>query len=395
MTHSLKIKVAHIITRLDAGGSSTNTIETVARLDKEKFDSVLIYGLTQDPDGKIAQHIDSKNISVKFIPDLQREIHPIKDLKAFYRLYFEIKKGRFDIVHTHTSKAGILGRWAAKFAKIPCIIHTPHGHVFYGYFNKILTKIFIEIEHLTAIITDRIITLTNIGKSEYVSFRIASPEKFIPIYSGIDVTKFENVPDRILTMKHSFRIPDDVVIVGTVTRLEPIKGNNILIAAFADLLKKHPHCCLIIIGEGPLKNELKNQARQLQISEKVIFTGFQSDITSWLYTFDVFVLASLNEGMGRVILEAMSCGKPIIASRTGGIPELIVDQKTGLLTPPGDVPALMLAMSILVQSKDIRQKFGDAGKMRIDKTFSIDMMMKQIESLYFELLAKKQRTRLR
>ncbi|MEE9118703.1 MAG: glycosyltransferase, partial [Calditrichia bacterium] len=220
-----KIKVLHIITRLDKGGSAENTLLTVSLLNKEEFSTALISGPTIDPDKEIANFIVQKKLDYFLIPELEREINPWKDIKAFWVIFNFIKKEKIDIVHTHTSKAGILGRWAAKLARVKIIIHTPHGHTFYGYFGRFKTKLFIYLERLTGLITDKIITLTQIGKEEHIKYRIAKPDKFVPIYSGIDVEEFVNFRVDIIKEKEKLNIPLNVPVIGTVTRLDPVKGN--------------------------------------------------------------------------------------------------------------------------------------------------------------------------
>ncbi len=253
----LKIKVLHIITRLDKGGSAENTLLTVSLLNKEEFSTALISGPTIDPDGEIADFIAQKKLDFFLMPELAREISPLKDIKAFLRIYHFVKKGRFDIVHTHTSKAGILGRWAAKLAGVKIIIHTPHGHIFYGYFGWFKTKLFIYLERLTALLTDRIITLTQIGKEEHVKFRIAEPDKFVSIYSGIDVGKFFNFQRDINKEKAKLNIPPDTPVIGTVTRLDLVKGNQYLIASLPYIVKIFPALKVIIVGDGSERGKLK------------------------------------------------------------------------------------------------------------------------------------------
>ncbi len=256
-----RIKVLHVITRLDPGGSSTNTIETVARLDPQRFDVFLISGRTKDADGSIEASLKSKNIQYIFLPDLQREIHPWKDINAFIRLYGFIKSRHFDIVHTHTSKAGILGRWAAKCAGVPKIIHTPHGHIFYGYFSKLLTSVFIWIERATARITDKIITLTDRGKDEHIAFKIGPADKFVRIYSGIDVNPKLNHPQLKEHLKKQWALDDGNFIFGCVGRLDPIKGTFYLIDAMAQVVKKYPKTQLLLVGDGNQEKNYKGNPR--------------------------------------------------------------------------------------------------------------------------------------
>jgi len=381
-----KVKVLHIITRLDPGGSSTNTIETAARLDPQRFDVFLISGRTKDTDGGIEELLKSKCLKYAFFPDLQREIHPWKDIMAFIQLYHFIKKRRFDIVHTHTSKAGILGRFAARCAGVPVVIHTPHGHVFYGYFSKALTTVFIWVERTTARITDKIITLTDRGKEEHLEFKIGPTDKFVRIYSGIDLSPKLKSSDLKHQLKKQWEINGGNFIFGCVGRLDPIKGTTYLIDAMAQVVKKHPKTRLLLVGDGSQKEKLQEQCRALGLLDLVKFTGFQKDPASFIEIMDVFVLASLNEGMGRVILEAMVYGKPIIATKVGGVPELVHEGKNGLLVPPQNADALSAAMIKLVEHQELREEMSKQSKTIVGAQFDLDKMVKDIEGLYNQLL---------
>ncbi|VAX38249.1 hypothetical protein MNBD_UNCLBAC01-2029 [hydrothermal vent metagenome] len=381
----MKRKVLHIITRLDAGGSTTNTLETCARLNKDKYDVSLISGKTYDFDGSIDLFIKKYNISCLFFNDLIRNINFFKDIKVFFQLYIFIRQNNFDIVHTHSSKAGIIGRWAAWFAGVKYIVHTPHGHVFYGYFNKFISGIFIMVERFTARITNKIITLTDIGKNEHIQYKIAQADKFMTIYSGINLEQFK--PDLRVSAQYReiWGIHPDEILFGTVARLDPIKGNECIIEAMHKVIEDIPSAKLIFIGDGTQRKVLEKQSIMLNLDKHIIFTEHQTDIKNHIGMFDIFVLASLNEGMGRVILEAMACSKPVIASRVGGIPELVKENQNGLLFPSGDSDALAAAMVQLAEDTQQQEKFGCTGKKFATEKFSLDKMLKDIEKLYDEV----------
>jgi len=381
----MKIKVLHIITRLDAGGSATNTLETVARLDPDLYAVQLISGRTYDPDGSIKDFIEDNKIDCIFLEALGRSIHPWQDIKALWQLYRLIRQGGFDIVHTHSSKAGILGRWAAWLAGVRHIVHTPHGHVFYGYYGKFISQLFIMIEQITSRISDKIITLTDIGKAEHVKWKIAKEAKFTTIYSGVEWQKFEPDYNRMAQYRQQFDIPEGAFVFGSVARLEPVKGHVYLIEAMVKVAAKFPDTKLVLVGEGALRKELEEKCRVLNLESRVIFTGHQADVTNWIHLMDVFMLGSLNEGMGRVILEAMACERPVIASRTGGIPELVVEGQTGLLVKPGDTDGLAEAMIHLYENRREVKVFGIEGKSLVTHIFSMDKMIEDIEGLYQEL----------
>ncbi|MCR4337181.1 MAG: glycosyltransferase family 4 protein [Candidatus Omnitrophica bacterium] len=379
----MNIKVLHIITRLDAGGSAFNTMETVARLDPRRYESWLVAGKTEDKKGRIAQMLAEKRVRSVFINELRREINPFNDFIALGKLFCLIRKERFDIVHTHTSKAGILGRWAAWLAGTPLIVHTPHGHVFYGYFGKLITGFFICLERVTAQITDQMIALTNLEREEHLQFKIAPRRKFVTIPSGIDFTALQKINSRL---RKDFQIPEDSLIFGTVARLEPIKGVEFLIKAMGIVAKKYPYARLLIVGDGAERLKLETLCQALGISAQVNFAGFLWDPVAAIRMMDVFILPSLNEGMGRVIIEAMACGKPVIGTRAGGIPDLIQDNMTGLLVPPRDGEKLAQAMMHFAKDPALIKLWGEQAKKSVTQEFSVEYMVEQIDSLYQNLL---------
>ena len=380
-----KIKALHIITRLDPGGSSTNTLDTIKHIDTNIFDVTLISGKTYDPDGSIRNKLYNDKIDTIFINELQREIDPIKDIIAYQKIKKHIAIEKYDIVHTHCSKAGILGRWAAYHAGVNKIIHTPHGHVFYNYFSKIKTKLFIAVEQMTARITHSIITLTELGKKEHLDLNIGREQQYAVIPSGIDFKK-------LTTAKHSNRFGAEFVF-GSVTRLDPIKGSHVLIQAFAELQKSHPNTKLVLVGCGKDEKDLIKMTQILNIEDRVTFTGYQSNPYNFTAQFDAFVMPSLNEGMGRSILEALRMNKPVIASRIGGIPEFIKHDHNGLLVKPGDVQSLASAMKRLLEENDLKNKLTNNIDDQLFDHYSLDNMITRIEKLYLSSMTKnKQNT---
>jgi glycosyltransferase involved in cell wall biosynthesis len=384
-----KIKVLHIITRLDKGGSAQNTFLNLVGADKNIYDVTLMSGPVEEPTQDRRDQIEEYGIKHIFIPELVRNISLINDLKTILKIYRYLRKEKFDIVHTHTSKAGLLGRLAARLARIPIIIHTPHGHVFFGYFGPIKSKIFIFLEKLASPITDKIIALTNRENEDYISYRVADEEKSVVIYSGIELNKFIDLPlEEKQNFKKELRIPENSLIVGTLGRLVPVKGPEFLVEAAKHIISKFPDTFFMLTGDGYLRLDLEKKALDFGLKENIIFLGWRDDAAKILSVYDVFVLPSLNEGMGRVLVEAMALGKPIVASRIGGIPDLVTHGKNGFLVPPKDPEELAKYIQILLEDKEKRNKMGLAGK-KMAMNFRAENMVKKIEKLYEELLMQK------
>jgi len=392
-----KVKVIHIITRFDKGGSAENTFLTIRYLDKKRYGVILARGLSKESDlgAQEAQAVENNlaeakrnGVRIVTIPELVRRIHPLYDLKAFVILIKIFREECPHIVHTHTSKAGLLGRWAAFFARIPIIVHTPHGHVFWGYFSRWKTLVFVFLERLTAHITDKIITLTEQEKRDHLRYNIASEDKFLHVHSGVDLNKFFNVSADPPEMKKNLAVPDNVLVVGTTGRLTSVKGHRYLIEAAKEIVAIKPDINFLFLGDGELQEELEKMASELNIRENVVFLGWRPDVAEVMSMFDIFVLPSLNEGMGRVLVEAMALAKPIVASNIGGIPDLIMQGKNGLLVPVADPQALASGIEFLMTNPKKRGEMGSAGK-KIAADYGVDSMMQKIDQLYLELLKKK------
>jgi glycosyltransferase involved in cell wall biosynthesis len=375
-------RILHLITRLDRGGSATNTLLTVASLPSF-FMQCLVYGRTREVP-QLALELRGK-VEMVEIPELVRAISPLKDLAALLKLYRFIRRGRFDLVHTHTSKAGILGRVAAWLARVPHIVHTPHGHVFAGYYGRSLTTLFVLVERWAATFTDRIIGLTDQEIRDHLERGIGRPGQFVSIPSGIEVEGFEHARGEPGAVKAALGLLPSARLIGSVGRLEPVKGHRHLLEAFGDLAPRFPDLYLALVGEGELLPELRAVAQRPGLADRVLFLGWRDDVPSLLRAFDLFVFPSLNEGMGRALAEAMAAGLPIVASRAGGIPEVLGDGGAGLLVEAGSASALARGIETLLLDPAIRDRLGKAARERA-RGYSVEMMLRKLEDLYRELL---------
>jgi glycosyltransferase involved in cell wall biosynthesis len=337
-----------------------------------------------------------QGIEVVEVPSLVRRISPFNDIKAFITIFRILRRSKPDIVHTHTSKAGILGRLAAWMARVPIMIHTPHGHVFYGHFGKLLSRIFLQIEKLLGRITHHQIALTPEECNDYLNLRVSQLGNTSVIHSGVDLHRFSKGTEERTRKREELGIPPDALVVGYVGWLIPIKGVTYLLSAMSKVLEKHPKSMLVLVGKGDDKGEeeikLKEQAERAGLADKVRFLGWRSDVDEIMGCFDIFVLPSLNEGMGRVLVEAMAAGLPIVASRVGGIPDLVKNGQNGLLVPPKDASALENAISALLEDQEKRKRMGEAGT-KMCRQYSAEAMVEQIDNLYKELLERSAHNR--
>jgi glycosyltransferase involved in cell wall biosynthesis len=375
------------------GGSAQNTLLTCRRLS-DKYEIVLIHGLSleskmTDSEKRIVQKgvdADKKSgVRFKCISSLVRRIRPIQDVSALLSLFRLFFKEKPFVVHTHCSKAGILGRLAAKVARVPIIFHTPHGHVFYGHFGLPASKLFLWIEKWFTHFTDRIIALTEGEKEDYLNFCVGRPQQLLTIHSGVNLNRFRDNKIDVIEKKRALGLLPNGFLIGFVGWLLPIKGPMHLLRAMSRVWTAHPDVSLVLVGKGDLDVDLRAEALHQNAVDRVKFLGWREDIEEVMQIFDILVLPSLNEGMGRVVVEAMAAGKPVVASNTGGIPDLVKHGHNGLLVPPGNEKALAASIRQLIDNPEKAKLMGQRGQVLCDQ-FSSEAMVEKIDNLYQELL---------
>ena len=382
----------HIITRLDRGGSAEAVMRLVEGLKRDGYPVELVAGRTVEPQENLEAFSLRTGVPVISIEELRRAVRPADDLIALVKLMRLIGRERPEIVHTHSSKAGLLGRLAAWLKGCPVVIHYPHGHVFYGYFGRLRTWAVILTERLAARITHRIFTLTELGKREHIGFGIAGPEKFVTVPCGIDLAKFSSPRRNPTEVRAEFGFSPTDVVAGWVGRLVPIKGCETFLYALELARKRRSGLRGIIVGDGPLRERLEEIAEGLGLSGNVVFAGAREDIPEVMHALDLFVLTSLNEGLGRVLLEAMACGVPVVASRVGGVAEIVLQRETGLLVPSKDPEGIAGAILEILNDGKKAKLFSQKGKERA-KLFDVERMIEKTEEVYGELLAAREEGR--
>lgn len=384
------IRICHIITRLDRGGSSDNTLLTVLGLQGKGFQFCVLKGPGEpgEPPSPLERKAVDRGIEVVLCPHLVRPIRAGADLRAMNGIHRFLKNRRFDIVHTHTSKAGILGRIAARRARVPALVHTPHGHVFYGYFGPLRSRLYLGLERWAARFTDRIVTLTERGRQEHLALGVGRPGQHVVIPSGLPIENFFPDPERRRRARERLAIAPGTPVIGTVGRLTAIKEQKTLLEAACRLRHRHPGLVALLVGDGELRDDLEERAGRLGLGETVRFLGWRTDVPELLNALDAFVLCSRNEGMGRALVEAMASGLPAVATGVGGIPDLVRDGENGLLIPAGDPDALAEAVGRLLASPEARRAIGQKAR-ESSAEYSVEEMNRRLEKLYRELHREK------
>lgn len=381
-----KFKVLHIHTLPVVSGSGINTYLTMRGVDRRTYESELACA----PGGRLIDLVQKNSLKVTTFEHMVQPLHPVKDMRTLLELVLFLKKNPYHLVHTHNSKGGFLGRLAAKLAGVPAIVHTVHGFAFHDQEPPWRKSLFRNMERLAARWCDKMIFISRPLIEWALRERVVSGGKIVKIYSGIELDRFQpRSPEARKRIREKWGLGRDGPVIGIVSKLWEGKGHEVLIEAVGLIKRELENVRLVIVGEGYLLDRLVQRVEAVNMRESVLFTGFQMDVQEILSTFDVAVLPSFFEGMGRVLLEAMAMEKPVVASRVGGIPDLVAHGVNGLLVQPGDVQGLACALKKILLDKGLAEKMGKEGRKRIRDQFSSDVMVRSIEEVYKELLARK------
>ena len=385
------IRVLHVITRLVKGGADENTLHTVYGLDSSKFTVDLLYGGESEP----TEMIDEERSEIGYfcIPGLCREIAPIDDIKTLWQLVNILRQGQYHIIHTHTAKAGLLGRLAAFIVRVPVIVHTLHGSTFGDFISPIRRRVYIVLEKIGTLLSDRIISVGEDLRDRYLQEGIGRAEDYEIIRSGMALDNFERAGQMSLQEKLEVRqnleVGPDEVLVGNVSRLEERKGHIYYIEAAKALLQKHHNLCFLIIGDGEFRPVLEEVVRQAGLQERVRFAGFRTDIDRVIGALDILVLTSLWEGLPRVLVQGAAVGKPMVTFSVEGANEVVKEGLNGFVVPTKDVEQLVQRIDQLITDSDIASRMGIAGKGIVGVEWRSETMVRRIENLYIDLMVSK------
>ncbi len=382
------IKVLHLITRLIVGGAQENTVYTAQLLNPHLFDVDVICGPQTGSEGSLIDEAIHKGIKLSILPELVRELNPIKDIIAFIKLFFILRTKGYPIIHTHSSKAGILGRFAAKLAGTPIIIHTIHGWSFHDYMPFWRRQLFITLEKIAASFTHRMIVVTQKDIEKGLRKGIGKPHQYILIRSAIPLDEFLHKSTDKTELRLEFGIPPKVPVVGTVGRLSPQKNPLEWLEIAAKIAASKPNCYFLLVGDGPLRGEVENHIKKLNLQNRVILTGLRRDVSRLLSLMDVFLLTSLWEGLPRVLPQAMCVEVPIVAYASDGVAEIIKHDQTGLICAPGEINVAASYCLQILDSPDLRNKLIAQAKKLATEQFDLRSMIRQLEELYLGLVGE-------
>jgi glycosyltransferase involved in cell wall biosynthesis len=383
------MRVTHIITRLVIGGAQENTVATVLGLrHKADVHVRLISGPTTGSEGSMEASFADCPELLTISPHLIRPVHPWKDFRAWLDLTRALRQELPDIVHTHSGKAGFLGRLAAKRARVPIIVHHIHGPSFGPFQGRLANTIFLAAEKIAARTTTYFICSANAMTRRYLAAGIGRPEMYMRILSGFQIDPFLRARND-LAFRAKLGLPQDAFVIGKIGRLAPLKGHEDLFKAFAIVLLEQPRSRLLLVGDGALRGQLEARASELGLRDKVIFAGLvtPTDVPCYIGIMDCLAHLSQREALSRALPQALAAAMPVIAYDFDGADEVCLDGETGFLVRTGDGPS-SVAHHLLRLSRDpaLRARLGQRGQQLVKEQFRVEYMIEQIYQLYQRLL---------
>ena len=388
----MSIRIVHVITRMILGGAQENTLLTCRGLHEDPdYEVTLVTGPALGPEGELLSEAERIGLRVIVVPELRREIHPGRDWRSVRALRRLLRDIQPQIVHTHSSKAGILGRYAAHAERVPAVVHTIHGLPFHPYETWWRNALYIRFERRAAKWSDKIVSVADAMTDQAVAAGVASREKFTTIYSGMDTEAFLTCDWQRRAMRHRLGFGEGDFVIGKVARLFELKGYEYVIEAARKIVDAHPEVRFLFVGDGILREKLEAQAERLGVRDRILFAGLvpASQVPAYLSAMDALVHASLREGLARVLPQALLADKPAVSFDVDGAREVVVDGETGRLVEPKSVEGLVEALCDLIEHPDVAQSMAQRGRERCRGRFRWQTMVAQLDQLYRELLGAR------
>ena len=384
------IRILRVIARLNMGGPALHVAYLSAGLRDRGYGTTLVAGSLARGEESMAFVAQDLGVPVIRRSAQKRDISPLRDALSVVRLANLIRMQRPHILHTHTAKAGAIGRLAAMLAgdaRPPIVVHTYHGHVLRGYFDPIRTNAFLAIERRLARMSTALIAVSPQVRDDLVRLGVAPKEKFAVVRLGIGLEERIAKTDGRAETRRVMGIPEDRFTVGWVGRMTGIKRTDDVLLAVRKLRERGVDACLCMVGDGPDRDIVERRARELGIVRHTLFLGYQEEVAPYFAAFDAMVLPSANEGTPVTAIEALAAARPVVATRVGGVPDVVSDGTDGFLVDPGDVDALADRLATLAGDAGLRERMGAAGRERVLPRYAVDRLVDDMDRLYRELLA--------
>lgn len=383
-----EVRICRVISRLNIGGPAIHVTLLTKRLNEGIFRSLLIAGEVGAGEGSMEWLALEEGLMVAKIPQLGREINLLRDGSTLWSLFRLFRQEKPMIVHTHTSKAGTLGRLAAIAAGVPVIVHTFHGHVFSGYFSASKTRVFVSIERILARWTDAVVAISPSQRTDLLDLGIGSPQKVRIIPLGFELRPFLEVSGPT-DLRGRLGLNRGDKLVGIVGRLTPIKNHRLFVDAAKLMAQRDNRVKFVIIGDGELRADLEVYVRQVELDNRVFFTGWVRDMPALYRDLDLVVQTSTNEGTPVSVIEAMASARPVVATAVGGVPDVISNGETGLLVPPGNAGMLAEAIQRVLADEALAHRLGQAAREQVVAKYDVERLLNDTIGLYSDLLRAK------
>jgi glycosyltransferase involved in cell wall biosynthesis len=385
------VRVLRVIARLNMGGPALHVAYLTAGLAERGYDTTLVAGSLAPYEDSMAFVADRLGVEVVRIPELHREISLVRDAVAVARLARLIRRERPHILHTHTAKAGAIGRLAAMLAgdaRPPIVVHTFHGHVLRGYFNPLRSEGFRLLERWLARMSTALVAVSPEVRDDLVRLRIAPAKKFAVIRLGIELEdRVAPDADGRAETRRLLGIPSERFVVGWIGRMTSVKRTEDVLLAFRHLRDGGVDASLCLVGDGPQRAAVERRAHELGVMRRTLFLGFQEEVAPYYAAFDALVLPSLNEGTPVSVIEALAAGRPVVATRVGGVPDVVRDGEDGFLVEPGAVQDIAERLSRLARNPALLERMADAGRRNVLPRYAVDRLVADVDRLYRSLLA--------
>ena len=384
------LRVLHVITRLIVGGAQENTLYTaIGQHGTPGLRVTLLSGIDDGPEGNLHEQAYRAGVDLQLMKELVRPIAPATDAIALAKLVAFIRRGKFDVVHTHSSKAGILGRIAARAAGVPIVVHTLHSLVFGEHATARQNALYVPLKRMCAPLTHRLISVCDATKNGAIAAGIGKPEQHCTIFSGFAIEPFLRVREQVSVEEAKSRVglAPDSLVVGKVARMFHQKGHDHFMNAARAIAAAQPHARFLLVGDGVLRRELEKQAREMGIADRFVFAGLVApdSVPVLMQAMDVVVHTSIREGLARVIPQASAVGKPVVGFALDGTPEAIENGVSGFCTKPYDPGEVAARVLEILDDGPRRAKMGEAGRAFAAANFSVEVMVARVNAVYREL----------
>jgi len=390
-TDGRPVKVLRVIARLNMGGPALHVAYLSEGLRERGYDTTLVAGTLARGEDSMSFVAEELGVRVERVPELSREISPLRDLRAILRLAQLIRRERPKILHTHTAKAGAVGRiaaLAAGHARPPIIVHTFHGHVLRGYFDPVRAYGFRLLERWLATKTTTLIAVSPQVRDDLVHLGVAPREKFTVIRLGIELDERISAPDGARAeTRRLLGVPQDAFVVGWIGRMTGVKNTDQVLAALKLLRDRGVDAYLCMVGDGPDRERLEQRAHDLGVVKRCLFLGYQEEVARFYAAFDGMILTSVNEGTPVSAIESLAAGRPVVATRVGGVPDVVDDGEDGFLVDPGSTEQLADRLEELARNPELREQMGERGRARVPSRYAVTRLVEDMDRLYKSLLA--------